>query len=53
MKNLGIAKGSYLDERRYPLPTIEYERIGDGRNYLCFVFWKWYFGLFWDTSEEL
>ena len=48
--NFGIKKGSYLDERRYPIPTIEYENMGDSRNYLCLVFWKWYVGFYWETE---
>lgn len=52
MKNLDISRGSYLDERRYPLPAIEYENMGDGRNYLCLVWWKWYFGLYWEDNER-
>ena len=51
MKNLGIAKGSYLDERRYPIPAVEYENMGDGRNYFCLVFWKWYIGLYWEKEK--
>lgn len=52
MKNLGIARGNYLDGRRYPLLTIEYENMGDGRNYLCFVWWKWYVGLYWESESR-
>lgn len=46
-----ICRGSYLDGRRYVLPTIEYEAIGDGRVYFCFAFLKWYFGVSWTTKE--
>lgn len=52
MKNLGTARGSYLDGRRYPIPAIEYENMGDGRNYLCLVFWKWYVGLYWEDESR-
>lgn len=52
MKNFGVARGSYLDERRYPLPAIEYEKIGDGRYYLCLAFWKWYVGFYWETVNK-
>lgn len=51
MKNIGIAKGINL-RRRYPVPTIEYEDMGDGRNYLCFVWWKWYFGIYWESEGK-
>lgn len=51
MKNFSAARGSYLDERRYPLPTIEYENMGDGRYYLCLAFWKWYIGFYWENER--
>ena len=51
MKNISISKGSYL-RRRYPLPTIEYEDMGDGRKYLCIVWWKQYFGLYWESESR-
>lgn len=48
--NFGIARGNYC-KRKYLLPTIEYERTHDGRNYLCFALWKWYFGLYWEEVK--
>ena len=53
MKNLAITKGSYIDGRKYLFPTIEYENTYDGRNYLCFVCWKWYFGLYWGKGDMI
>lgn len=51
MKNLGITRGDNL-YRRYLLPSIEYENMGDGINYLCLVWWKWFFGLCWETESR-
>lgn len=51
MKNLGISKGSYT-RRKYLFPSIEYEDMGDDRKYLCFVWWKWFFGLYWESESR-
>lgn len=44
-----FCKGKNL-RRTYFVPTIELEIIEDGRRYLCFVFLKWYVGIFWDIK---
>ena len=49
MKNLDITKGSYVYEIHL-LPTIEYKNMLDGRHYLCLVWLKWYFGLYWEDN---
>lgn len=41
-----FCKGEYVN-RTYFVPTIEYDVVGDGRKYLCFVFLKWYIGICW------
>lgn len=48
--SFGIARGIY-NSRKYLLPTIEYEKMYDGRRYLCFVLGKWYFGLYWEEAK--
>lgn len=50
MKNLGTTQGRFVDGRRFPFPTVQYENLYDGRNYLCFVWWKWYIGLYWEDG---
>lgn len=52
MSKLQFSRGTYL-RRMYLIPTIELERIEDGRNYLVIAFLKWYFGLFWDSDGKL
>lgn len=52
MKNLGITRGNFVDGRRFPIPTIEYEHMYYGVHYLCLVWWKWFFGLNWEDNER-
>lgn len=50
-RKLQISRGFYL-RRMYFIPTIELERIEDGRNYLLIAFLKWYIGLFWESESR-
>lgn len=48
---INISRGSYI-RRVYLIPTIEVERIEDGRNYCVVAFLKWYFGIYWESNKE-
>ena len=54
MKKVRTARGTFTayEKRIYFLPTIEWEQMGDGRNYLTINFGIWYFGLYWETGNR-